>query len=521
MNNVSSLGTQKVEPGAYILKQAAATDDPQTLSKLFDAFPDSVFLHDSDGNLTYVNDEACAMLGYTRQELLGMKLHELDDPSCLSSITSGMKTLSEKGSATYESAHICKSGVVIPVEIHSSLLQSEDRKLILSLAHDISERNKIRQHIDELEERYRTLFDNAPVGILEWDFSEVKKYIDELRLQGVTDFKKYFEQNPEVLEKCIALIRELRRNRTANSMFGTSDSAVLDQPSITKLTILLLVMLIEGRTYLTEEQRVKTNDGSIKYYLKGCYVPPSCKDTWARILVVDPDVTKMREAENSLKRSEARAKMLARKVIASQEEERTRIARELHDVVAQSLVDVRRKALALVTDLDKVTFTKSQSDLINSIDSVSDWVHNLTVELRPSMLDELGLIKASQWYTEQNEHSTGIACRVISNLGMAQASVIGKEVAIVAYRIMQEAILNAIRHARADRITVAISVVKKTLRFSITDNGIGITRQQIDSQSSLGLLGMKERATTLGGSLQILNNREGGTSIVALLPLSA
>lgn len=488
--------------------------------QLLDLLTDAVFIHDLAGNLTYVNQSACNTLGYTRQELLSLNLKQLEDLSCGSSIIYEINNLPDTGCSAYASAYVCKNGVVVPVEMRSSLVKSDGYNLVLSVARDTTESNLIQQHIRELEDKYGTLFENTPIGLIEWDFTKTKIYIENLRSQGVKDFKKYFKQNPGAVDNCVMLIAELRRNRTARMMFGTPENQLLDPPSINKLVILLLLMLIQGRTYLTEEQRVKTNDGAIKYYLKGCYIPPSCKGTWARVLVIDTDVTAIKETQNDLRRSEARTKMLAHKVIASQEEERARIARELHDVVAQSLVDVRRKALALSADVDQTKFSKSQSDLVKSIDDVYDWVHNLTVELRPLMLDELGLIKASQWYTEQIELSSGITCRVKSNLGMEQASIIGKEVAIVAYRIMQEAVLNAIRHAKATKITITISIVKKNLRFCISDDGIGITAPQLDNQASLGLLGMKERATTVRGTLRIFNNQEGGVNVVALLPLA-
>jgi signal transduction histidine kinase len=135
------------------------------------------------------------------------------------------------------------------------------------------------------------------------------------------------------------------------------------------------------------------------------------------------------------------------------------------------------------------------------------------------MLDELGLVGAVYWYIEDFERRTGMPCLVNIDNNITKV-LVTPEVAIEAYRIIQEAMLNALVHSKATKITVGMSLKSRKLIVDIADNGIGIDIKKSDRSSSLGLLGMQERAALAGGSLQIQTHPARGTRITALLPLN-
>lgn len=239
----------------------------------------------------------------------------------------------------------------------------------------------------------------------------------------------------------------------------------------------------------------------------------------AGVVELVKDITKRKRDEEALRRSESRLRLLSQRAIRAQEEERARIARELHDQLAQELVVVRREALSLTESLKETAAYNRLTDLVGLVDKLLDIVHNMSVELRPKMLDELGLTKAVQWYTEDFEHRTGISCLLNTHYGTIQEGAIRKEVATAAYRILQEAMVNALRHSKADKVAIDISIRKGRLIIAITDNGIGIDTGRLKDSSSLGLLGMMERASIVGGSLRIRGNPGRGTRVTMSLPL--
>lgn len=223
--------------------------------------------------------------------------------------------------------------------------------------------------------------------------------------------------------------------------------------------------------------------------------------------------------EKELRRSESRLRFLSRRVISAQEEERTRIARELHDQLGQELTLIKIETISLAERHGSSGVGERAQMLVNLADKLIGTVHRISANLRPEILDKLGLVRAVQWYAEDFERETGISCPVDVVDVEDQAIANLKETATVAYRILQETLTNVLRHAQATQAQISIIKKDNKLVICISDNGVGMDMSKLDDKSSLGLLGMRERAYVIGGTLRIRSHPGKGTKVTAYLPL--
>ena len=200
------------------------------------------------------------------------------------------------------------------------------------------------------------------------------------------------------------------------------------------------------------------------------------------------------------------------------EAERTEIAREIHDVLGQTLTAMKMDLSWIQKRLgDRPEDVRDKiGQLSGFIDGIIDTVRRLSSELRPDMLDDLGLAAAIEWYAEEFQKRTGVPCRVSYNTeeaGLDGAAAIG------IYRIFQEALTNIIRHAEATEVSVDLVRDDRLVTLTVSDNGRGITAEEIGNPRSLGLVGIRERALSCGGAVAIHGAPGKGTTVKVEIPL--
>ncbi len=228
--------------------------------------------------------------------------------------------------------------------------------------------------------------------------------------------------------------------------------------------------------------------------------------------------TLRRQAEEALRDSEARLRLLSRRIINAQEEERARISREVHDQLGQEAIAIKLEASSLARRFQADPVLQEQAmELATMADQMVSIAKHLAGDLRPRDLDELGLVKAIQSYAEEFERRTSISCPL--DVPRSEPNVT-KETAIAAYRILQEALTNVWRHAKASQVNVTLAQKGNSILLSISDDGVGFESSQLRDRSSLGLFGMRERAQLVGGRLQTRSRPSKGTQIIAHLPMS-
>lgn len=268
----------------------------------------------------------------------------------------------------------------------------------------------------------------------------------------------------------------------------------------------------------TTELEFLRSDGSTLWTESKVTVPRSPEGRPMAFIGIVRDISERKSTEEVLKHSESQLRLLSQRIIEVQEEERSRIARELHDQLGQELVALKIELVSLVERLAGVPplrdRARSMLDLVESLDATS---HRIAVSLRPEILDELGLVRAIQWYAEDFERRSGISCPVEAPL---DEPLIGRQTATCAYRIVQEALTNVLKHSGASQARIRITASDNIVSVSVSDNGVGMDFKRLPDAPSLGLLGMRERATLAGGKISIRRNRGRGLRVVATLPMN-
>ncbi len=232
------------------------------------------------------------------------------------------------------------------------------------------------------------------------------------------------------------------------------------------------------------------------------------------------DVTERKVAEEELKQSREQLRKLSRHINAAREEERTRISREIHDELGQKLTVLKMSVSRLRQALPREpeALQSSARAILESIDGLLRTVRNVSTELRPAVLDHLGLVDAIKWQARQFETRTGIPCPVRSRLeGVMVDS--GRRTDL--FRVVQEALTNVVRHARATRVQIQILREAGDLLLEVSDNGQGIKPEDQNRQTSLGLLGIRERVQALGGTVELSSTPGSGTRLRVRIPLIA
>jgi len=227
-----------------------------------------------------------------------------------------------------------------------------------------------------------------------------------------------------------------------------------------------------------------------------------------------------RRAEEQLRQSHEQLRALSVYLQSVREEERTRIAREVHDELGQALtgckLDLSWIASKLPREL-KPLIEKTRA-LSSHIDSTIQTVRRISAELRPGVLDHLGLVAALEWQANEFQNRTGIKCDVRTNL---QEALLDQDLSTTLFRIFQETLTNVIRHAAATRVAVDLKQNRSRIVLEVKDNGRGISRNDVWSGKSMGLLGMRERAALLGGIFRISRLARGhGTHVRVLIPIN-
>lgn len=231
------------------------------------------------------------------------------------------------------------------------------------------------------------------------------------------------------------------------------------------------------------------------------------------------DITEKRRAESALEASRQELRELSSYLQRIREEERIKIAREIHDELGQQLTGLKMDIFWLNDKIiapDEPMRAKLR-DIFELIDGTIDSVRRIAAELRPSVLDNLGLVEAMAWQATEFTNRTGIQIDFQSGI---QDLAIQPDTATVLFRIFQEALTNVTRHADATTVSVAIELREERLILKIRDDGKGFDSEKKGNKTTWGLLGMKERALMIGGTFEIESRPMEGTVITVTAPLA-
>jgi two-component system sensor histidine kinase UhpB len=227
-------------------------------------------------------------------------------------------------------------------------------------------------------------------------------------------------------------------------------------------------------------------------------------------LAMVTDITEKKKLHESLVKSEEQLRIFARHLNKVQEEERAHLARELHDDLSQELASLKM-GLSLIAMLDdKAKMNAKALEMMADVDSVIQTTRRISTELRPGILDSLGLVPSLQWLAKEFERTKAIKCVVETH---AEKTKFEEEISNCFFRVCQESLTNIYKHAEASQVNVLIEQTENELLLRITDNGKGIESEKLENPFSMGLLGMRERASAIGADLTVCGKVNAGTTV--------
>jgi PAS domain S-box-containing protein len=234
-------------------------------------------------------------------------------------------------------------------------------------------------------------------------------------------------------------------------------------------------------------------------------------------LVLAEDVTERKRAEEELKNSRQQLRDLSTRLQTIVEEQRMRISREVHDELGQQLTILKMELSFLKERLPEnlEPLRMRTEEMSKLVDTTIQTVRKISAELRPGVLDDLGLTAAIEWQIQEFQSRTGMQCFFTSH---PEEIALDPDRSTAVFRIFQETLTNIIRHAGAGVVKVRLEKIEDHLLLQVSDNGRGISEDQLANSKSLGLLGMRERALLWGGIVQICGAPEKGTTVTVKIP---
>jgi PAS domain S-box-containing protein len=371
--------------------------------------------------------------------------------------------------------------------IQNAQLFEQTQHYVVELEERIAERNRVEAALRESEERYRELFENARDAIYVHDLDG--RYIS---INHAAEQLSGYTREEIIGHSFTEFISTEHLNNVRDNFCGK-----LAKKGET--TYEVDVIAKDGR-------RVPVEVSSRAIYENGVIVG---------VQGTARDITDRKQAQDALQ-------MFSRQLIEAQEEERRRIARELHDQIGQVLTAVKMNLHTVQRMCNGAEAGAYVKDNIEAVDEALRLVRDLSVDLRPPLLDDLGLVTALRWYVDRYAKRTGLVANVIIEL-KDQNERFSRELETASFRIAQEALTNVVRHARATAVALRLKKDDELLVLSVRDDGVGFDpealRRRAPRAVTLGLLGMQERAHAAGGVVEINSQISKGTEIRLKLPV--
>jgi len=460
------------------------------LRAIVDAEPECVKVLDGHGRVVTMNPAGLAMIEVdTAEQIVGRNALSFVVPEYHRAFTDLGKRVLAGESGTLEFEIVGFKGTRRWLETHAVPLRSPrgDIHSVLGITRDITTRKQAERALRESEERLQLVSRATNDAVWDWDLESDELWWGEA-------FHALFGYGPHEVEPSIESwhnrLHPDDRDRIINGI-----RAVIDG----------------GEVFWSDEYRFRRKDGAYAQIYDRGYVIHDADRRPVRM------VGSMMEVSER-KRTEAQLRNLAARLEAIREEERTRIAREIHDEVGQALTALKMD-LAWLAKKIPGRGTPVRRKLVGMegvIDATMDALHRILAELRPGVLDDLGLPAAIRWLAAEFKRRTEIACTVQMTGGEPGLDS-GQATAV--FRILQEALTNVARHAKARRVEIRLHVLPTAFELVVTDDGRGITSAELQATGTLGILGMRERAITWHGRVTVHGEPGRGTTVRVFMPV--
>ena len=457
--------------------------------KLIDSLPGVFYFYDANRKFIRWNKQFEEVTGYAAAEIAGMHPIDFFPEEDKSYIAERIEGVFQKGVNDADAHFLTKTGEKIPYYFKAVLINYEGGPCLLGHGIDITERKRTEIELRASEQKYKLLFDSNPlsmwmlslpdyeiidaneVTLLQYGYSK-----DEFLKLSVLDFRP-----EEDIEKFKA---------STNTNFRGIYHAGIWRHVKKNGAIMYVDIVTHDILYKGQETR----------------------------LVLANNVTEKYIAEEKLKASYESIRTLTGHLQNVREEERLHIAREIHDELGQLLTVLKMDVswLNKKVEPDNSFVKEKLTEILSLIDTTVKTVRRIASELRPSLLDDLGLLAAMDWHLEEFEKRSGI----LKELHIPETELhLPDSLKIGLFRIFQESLTNVARHSGAEKVTVTLILEDKKLILTIKDNRIGFEEKPTAAKKTLGLLGMKERTMMMGGIYSISGVKGEGTRVTVIVPL--
>ncbi|MDH5719865.1 MAG: GAF domain-containing protein [Spirochaetia bacterium] len=463
-----------------------------------------------------------------------------------------IKTVFKTGnSELFETPAITKNGKPFFVSVRMSLVKHKKEKFILMIVTDITElreaqktnkkNNDLLKKINNIQTEFirhadkKAFFQNLLQHILEAAESEFgfigeifydeknKPYLKAYSVSDIAwnkasrDFYEKYKDTGFIFNKLNNLYGyTLKTGKMVISNDPASDKKSGGLPKgHPPIKSFLGIPLYRGKEFIGMAGFANRKKGYSKEFVD--YLKPFV--SVCETLIEANRENRMRvEAEKKLKKSEKQLRNLARRAQTEREKEALRIARNIHDDLGQ-ILSLLRFDLSWVQSMlneSQQNISLKIDDSIERVDHAVKTVQQITTDLRPTMLDTLGLKDALIWQSESFSERTKIDCKISFK---PENIKINNDISVELFRVYQEALTNIARHARATKVISHFFLDNNMLTFSIKDNGVGIDEEKLENPNSCGLIGMRERILSWRGNMNITGTKDKGTKIFIEIPL--
>jgi len=485
--------------------ETALKESEERYRHLIEYLHAGVVVHRPDSSILLYNQEASRLLGLINKEIVGKKAPEqewffvsaegkkltVEEYPVMQVIKTGKPLNNIIAGIEHPHNH---SRFWVLVNAFPEMDEAQQLKQVVVTFVDITDRKKAEEELKRSEDNLNMAQNIAKTG--SWEFNLLTN-----ELKWSKELYRIFELEDAPVEQLYERYRQ---------KFHPEDIGKLDN---------MIQLAMESKKGYTYQHRIIANNGSVKHILGIGEVILNKSGELVGLKGTGQDITDIIKAEEKLQSSYKQIKQLVTHLQDIREQERTNMAREIHDELGQQLTGLKmyiswlnKKVMSQEPDI-KDKFNAA----IELIEDTIKSVRKISMDLRPSMLDDLGLLAALEWQSNEFEKRSGIDTEFINQ---TENRDIPARVKTGLFRIYQESLTNVARHADAKKIVSSLRFENNNLVLSITDDGKGFAFKNIESKKTLGLFGMKERTLEMGGKYEIKSEPGKGTTVSVIVPLN-